>query len=305
MLAHEIEMPIAEQLHRQLGTPPADDPLAGLDVAVSVRVDEHRIAAVFVREGYLWGVGRVSDLADEWPIGGVTELSFDPQVLAGNLPRGAVAAAVEDRKGKWHEASIGPGVWLCVLPQRSGQNEPAVRYLDAAGAKVDFPEDDFSAGVPDELDAINAVSSDAERVLGGALVPVLWPRQVGGRPSLYAWEGDRDAATALGLQGGGCRVWIGPSAPDPREAFERHLVDDWGYGRETATLRAREIPLTELPGSIDERSLTVALAAPAEPWMRDEGWVAIAEGDGFAVTVTRFDEPPERLDLVAMPRTLH
>ena len=47
VLVDEAEMPIDEQLRRQLGTAPDPDPLAGLDVLLSVRIDEHRVAAVF------------------------------------------------------------------------------------------------------------------------------------------------------------------------------------------------------------------------------------------------------------------
>jgi len=38
---------IDEQLRRQLGEPMPLDPLAGLDVAVSLRIDDQRIAAVW------------------------------------------------------------------------------------------------------------------------------------------------------------------------------------------------------------------------------------------------------------------
>ena len=143
VLVHDVEMPIGEQLRRQGALPPADDPLAGFEVVVSVPVDEYRVAAVFLREGYLHGLGRLPDSREEWPIARLTELGRDPQVVAGRLPRGAVAAAVQDRAGEWHDAAVGPGAWLCVLPQRSGQDEPAVRYRDAAGADVDAREDDF------------------------------------------------------------------------------------------------------------------------------------------------------------------
>ncbi len=47
VLVDEAGMPIDEQLRRQLGTAPDPDPLAGLDVLLSVRIDEHRVAAVF------------------------------------------------------------------------------------------------------------------------------------------------------------------------------------------------------------------------------------------------------------------
>jgi len=52
---------------------------------------------------------------------------MDPEVRAGWLPPGAVAVSLRDRKGVWHEAQIGPGVWLCVLPQRAGQHDPPSR----------------------------------------------------------------------------------------------------------------------------------------------------------------------------------
>jgi hypothetical protein len=243
----------------------------------------------------------VDDAREPWPVGFVTELGRNPLVVAGTLPRGAVAAAVQDRNGAWHDAAAGPGAWLCVLPERAGQDEPAVRYTDVAGAAVDFPEDDFGAGVPQEDDALDAAAPYAEQVLRGARVPALWPRRLGSRPGLYGWDGDRDAATALGLAGHGCRVWIAPTAPEPRAAFVEHLVRDWGYGHETAERRAAQTPVTDLPGSLDGRELILALAAPAEPWMRDEGWAAVAHGDGFAVTLTGYDDPPERLDLVAWP----
>ena len=220
------------------------------------------------------------------------------------MPRGAVAATLRDRAGAWHDAAVGPGVWLCVLPQSSGRKEPAVRYHDVAGNLVGFPEDDFSAGVPDEDESIDAVWADAERVLHGSKVPALWPRQVSGRPSLFAWEGERDAATALGLAGGGSRVWIARSALDPRQVFRQHLIDDWGYEHQTAGLRARQIPCSDLPGSVNGEPVIFALAAPAEAWMYDEGWVAVAHGDGFAVTITRFDDPPDRLDLLPIDQTM-
>jgi hypothetical protein len=127
-------------------------------------------------------------------------------------------------------------------------------------------------------------------------VPVLWPRQVSGRPDLYAWEGEAGAATALGLAGGGHRVWIAPSAPDPRLTFEQHLVSDWRYGAETAAARAQQVPITTLEGSIDGTPITLDLVAPQESWIRDEGWVAVARADRYAVTTTGYDKPPERLD---------
>ncbi len=131
VLACEIEMPIAEQLRRQLATRPSADPLAGLDVVVSLLIDEQRIAAVWRDEASLWGAARVP--GEPWPVGWSTRLGSDPEVRAGWLPPGAVAAFVCDRAGAWHEARTGGGVWLCVLPLRGGQDDPAVAYRDVEG----------------------------------------------------------------------------------------------------------------------------------------------------------------------------
>jgi hypothetical protein len=45
VLVPEIEMPIAEQLRRQLGTPGPPDPLAGLEVVIAWPIDGERVAA--------------------------------------------------------------------------------------------------------------------------------------------------------------------------------------------------------------------------------------------------------------------
>ncbi|MDA0180061.1 hypothetical protein OJ997_07120 [Solirubrobacter phytolaccae] len=293
VLVDEIETPVSEQLRRQ-SERPNPDPLAGLDVIVSTPVDEHRHAGLYRRDGMTFGAAHLPNVADEWLVErGLTELGRSPQVVAGGMPRGAVAAEVRDRKGVWHAAVTAPGLWLCVLPQRSGQSDPEVRFMDAVRAPVTDPEDDFSAGVPREDEVAHEVE---RRVLAGARVPVLW-LQGRGRPDLYAWEGEPHAATALGVAGNGCRLWIGPTAQDPRRVFEEHLVRDWGYGPETAALRVDELPIGTLEGTVDGQPVTFALAAPGEPWMDDEGWVAVAQLDSYAVAFTGYDRPPERLDL--------
>ena len=297
VLAHEIEMPIAEQLRRQQPAAGADDPFAGLDVILSTRIDEYRHAGLFVRDDMIFGSAHLPDVSDAWLVErATTEIGRSPQVLAGGLPRGAVSAEVRDREGVWHAAITIPGMWLCVLPQRSGQTDPEVRFRDLAGNPPPHHEDDFSAGVPQE-DPPDSVWARAAEVVAGARVPVLWPRQVSGPPDLYAWEGEAAAATAVGLAGGGHRVWIAPSAPDPRQTFEQHLVRDWHYGAETAAARAQQVPITTLEGSIDGTPITYDLVAPQESWIRDEGWVAFARADRYVVTITGYDKPPERLDL--------
>ena len=71
---------------------------------------------------------------------------------------------------------------------------------------------------------------------------------------------------------------------------------EWRYGAETAAARAQQVPITTLEGSIHGTPITFDLVAPQESWIRDEGWVAVARADRYAVTITGYDKPPERLD---------
>jgi hypothetical protein len=144
VLACEIEMPIAEQLRRQLGTPAPVDPLAGLDVLVALRIDEQRVAAVWRDELSFSGSARAP--ADPWELGWNTQLGSDPEVRAGWLPPGALGASVRDRTGVWHEAHTGGRVWLCALPQRAGQHDSPVGYCDVEGN--DFRLEVAVAGLP-------------------------------------------------------------------------------------------------------------------------------------------------------------
>jgi hypothetical protein len=173
-----------------------------------------------------------------------------------------------------------------------------VRYFNVVGDEVELPEFDFGAGVPNENDAIDRVWEQAQRVLRGARVPLLWPRQTDGHsPELFGWSGDIDAADAVGLAGSGCRLWIGGDPRDVRELFAEHLIRDWNYEVQTATQRAHEITVTELPGSIAGTPARFQLAAPAESWMADEGWAATIAVPGLTAAITFYDAPPDRLDL--------
>jgi hypothetical protein len=133
VLVPGIETPVAEQLRTQLDVPMPDDPLSGLDVAVSLPIDRQRVAAVWRDPPTIWGSARTP--ADPRSIAWNTELGSDPEVRAGWLPPGATAATVRDRGGVWHEARTGRGVWLCALPQRSGQHDPPVAYRDVEGSE--------------------------------------------------------------------------------------------------------------------------------------------------------------------------
>jgi hypothetical protein len=163
VLVCEIEMPIAEQLRRRLGTPAPADPLAGLDVLVALPLDRQRVAAVWREEPSLQGSARVP--AQPWELGWNTQLGSDPEVRAGWLPPGAVGACLRDRTGTWHEARTGENVWLCALPQRAGQHDPPVVYRDVEG-------NDFRLDV--EVDGL----------------PGLWPAQAGVAPRRIQRETD-------------------------------------------------------------------------------------------------------------------
>jgi hypothetical protein len=177
VLVPEIEMPIAEQLRRQLDVPMAGEPLAGFDVAVSLPIDDQRVAAVWREPGAIWGSARMPGAA--MPVDRNTELGSDPEVRAGWLPPGAVAATVRDRAGVWHEARTGRGVWLCALPQSAGQGDPPVTYRDVDGTEFRL-----------EI-----------KVEGG--LPGLWPRQAGARPQLT-----EQSAEMLGYRARGWDVFI-------------------------------------------------------------------------------------------------
>lgn len=171
-LVENVQMPMEEQLRRQLAIAPPD-PLADRSVLVFARVDAHRIAALWRGE---WGVEATSYYGTDdvgTGIGWCTLLGTGPAVLAGRLPQGALAAAVSDSRGVWHDAVTGGGYWLCVLPERVLQEQDAaVRYRDVAGTAFTLLRD-----VP----------------AAGARVPRLWPVQAGTPPVLGGWAGSPGA----------------------------------------------------------------------------------------------------------------
>jgi hypothetical protein len=101
-----------------------------------VPIDDHQIAAVVKRPGWLAAFCRVGDPEAEIPLGAaITEIGRDPHVMAGLLPHGTTGVAVQDRKRRWHEASVGRGAWLGVLPQRAGVKQPPFAYLGPDGRR--------------------------------------------------------------------------------------------------------------------------------------------------------------------------
>jgi hypothetical protein len=244
----------------------AADPLAGLDVLVSVRVDADRVAAVWRGE---WGAEASSyagSEAVEHGVGWCTLLGTNPAVLAGRLPPGAVAASVRDAGGVRHEGVTGRGYWLCVLPGRVLQEEPAVHYRDGEANSFVLTID-VSDRPGFEL------GGDLADVLRRATVPALWPKQSGVSPVLRGWGGGPDSEIDhVSLDGGEWEVVVSANGVMAPDEFQGEIAS--------------------LPGSILGQPHAFGLVSTRN------GWAALAECGTFAVCVEAAGELPRRLDLV-------
>ena len=137
VLVDEIGMPYREQLARQSGKKPTNDPLADLDdVLVSLRVDEYRVAVLFrdadgeIRGSASYGYeDRPLPAGEPW-----TELGTHPVVLAGKLPAGAVGVSVRVGPGAWTEAEAHGVYWICQLAARVPEREAEIRYRSTSTA---------------------------------------------------------------------------------------------------------------------------------------------------------------------------
>jgi hypothetical protein len=189
-------MPLEEQLARQggRGDTPAD-PLVGLDVLVSVRVDEHRVAAVWRdADGEVQASGSVGYSDDVWSVARCTDLAADPVVLAGRLPPGAVGVVGVDG-----ELVVANGYWICKTQLRTLRREPEIAYRDIDGHV-------FRHAVPYDG------------------MPRLWPTQAPSGPRPVQW-GDG----TLVFEASGWRVEItdwGPFAPAAGEVADELGVDE-------------------------------------------------------------------------------
>jgi len=255
-----LEMTEAEQFARQAGAPPAD-PLAGRDVVVSVRIDEFSVAAVWRGEWGIEGSASVGRGEFEPGIDYCTVLGFDPHVVAGRLPPGAVNVAVRGRR-EWHEPVINDGVWLCVLPERAGQKEPEVAFRDGEGTEFKV-----------EVDVRGAVPSPFH----GASVPAVWPIQAGSRPRLRGWGGPAGTVDQLEFAAGDWEISIMSGSPWERAA---ELVPG--------------VPVRSLPGSILGQPHAFESAADGE------AWAGVADCGTFSIMVQGRGAAPARLDLDAV-----
>ncbi len=260
VLMTNLDTTEAEQLARQAGAAPAD-PLAGLDVVVSQRIDEFTVAAVWRGEWGLEGAASVARGDSALGIGYCSVLGFDPHVVAGRLPPGAVSVAVRGR-GDWHEPAIHDGAWLCVLPERAGQKEPKVIFRDGDGTEFAVVVDP-GAAVPSPFH--------------GASVPALWPVQADGRPHLSSWGGPSGTVDQLAFRAGDWEVSILSGSPWERAA---ELVPG--------------APVRSLPGRILGQPHAFEIAAG------DETWAAVADCGTFSIMVQGRGAPPARLDLDAV-----
>ena len=190
-------MPLEEQVARQGGRrgDSPTDPLLGLDVLVSVRVDKHRVAAVWRdADGEVEACGSVGYSDEVWSVARCTDLAADPVVLAGRLPPGAVGVVGVDG-----ELVVANGYWICKTSLRTLPREPEIAYRDPDG-------DVFQHLVPYDG------------------VPRLWPTQAPSGPRLTRWGGG-----TLVFEADGWRVEItdwGPFAPAAGEVAHELGVDE-------------------------------------------------------------------------------
>jgi hypothetical protein len=314
-----IDLPEREQLLAQM-TPaqvadweakdwlPRNRMLDELDVVIAQRVGDDAFAMVFVRDGVLCGASPLREprYARELTRP-VVALGSDPMVVGGRLPAGAVAVSVQDLFDVWHDALVGGGAWLCVLPHEARGGLPPVVFRDAAGVEIvpEAPEPNeqgvsfgFSVDPDAKVDwaAVRAAQeAECRRILAGASVPALWPVDAARAPKLRGWGGS-GAADSLELARGQLAVSIDGgdfNEADVRDVLQRALEPRIGArAAARAVLEAVEIAL---PGSIAGKAETfAALAAGGR-------WVAVRQRRSRTVTVTGAGALPERLDLESLP----
>ena len=251
VLVADVDSPLDEQVRRQTASAPQADPLAGLDVLIRVPIDDHQVAAVVQGRGWRYAFSRVGDPEAEIPLGtGMSEIGRDPHVVAGLLAHSAAGVVVQDRAGTWHEAAVGGGAWLCVLPQRAGVKPPPISYLGADGRRLRPGIGHWATESPYE----DLLRHEAA-VCKGAAVPALWPTQAIEKPVFSGWEGPRERATGLLFVAGRWVVSILEGAREPL----RGVSDE--------------------PGTVDGQPVSFQLV------QRREGWVASATTEAFTVVV--------------------
>ena len=290
----------------------ADEALATLDVVLRHRISREHVAAVHRDRGVLWLSRRldaVSSSGHGLPLDGPRhDAGGAPQVVGGLLPPGAARVEVTDLRDAVHEAQVGGGAWLCVLPHDALGGPPPVRFLAEDGTEVlrlgaDAPpaaEEDVPLAwvtLP-AVDAPEAYELDDEdrAVLAAAPVPPAWPAQLPGPPALGGWTGEPPDLGGIDLHAGGAELSIGTDVlwdtppVAAREALRARL-DDGRAAREVARLLLDAAPL-RLPGRLPGRAAEVQFTGLAAG-----GAWAVVLASPVEVLVSATGPVPERLDL--------
>lgn len=176
VLVDGFEMPDDEQLARQEGATLPDDALEGLDVLVSLQVDELRIAVVYQdATGRVWRSGRHGFEDPEPGLGRWADLGSRPVVLAGAMPLGAATVALRTgAHGGWHEPDVvNRGYWMCALNTKELNRTPEFIYRDAEG----------------EAFTVEVSFSDSE-------LPQLWPVQAPSTGRLRGYSARSNTVTS-------------------------------------------------------------------------------------------------------------
>ena len=280
-----------------------DGALASLDVLFSERIDHDRVAAVYRRNGILYGDARLSgtkfgrELRET-----VTQLGDQPCVVAGLLPAGAVSASVQDLFDVWHDAHAGEGAWLCVLPHEARGGYPPVAFRDAAGAEIapaprapERPLAELHLSVPEGWAPDPAVGGARVRD-GGCASCGRHARRSCGRPLRHARRdcgaGGRRASNSTMRRCRSRSISSEHQFDAPlREARQRIEWRLQMLGERAAARAALEAVASSLPGTVGERSVEFACAAGGG-W-----WAAAWSRHDLGVVVVGQGEPPARLDL--------
>ena len=114
-------------------------PVSLLEVA-----HEDGVAAVCrdADDGSLWLTAELG--SEEWwyleGYGIADEDGARVRAFAGRLPRGAAGAELRDVRDAVHEATIGEGVWLVVVPRTVPVEPTFVLFRDSSGVIVPSPQ---------------------------------------------------------------------------------------------------------------------------------------------------------------------
>jgi hypothetical protein len=282
----------------------ADALLASLDIVAWVRVDPDRVAAVFERDGALYADSRLSSTEFSRKLAQPMQTigNHPNHVLAGLLPAGAVSVSVQDLFDVWHDGLVGRGAWLCVLPHPERGPSPPVVFRDAAGQPVTAraASNDYervaaiglAADPGFDFDVWKAEERASERrVLEEAKVPLLWPADAAGPPTLSGWS---DAGTQITLERPELSVTIasGELMVELADLLQERVQAQLG---ERAAARAA---LEAVPSKLSVRVLGRSLRFDAVS--AGGAWAALRERSDPAIALSGDGPLPMDLHLVSI-----